>query len=115
MAKTTFTTIDLFAGAGGLSLGFAMAGNDEVSFEPVFAVEHDCAAARTYETNFGTRVFDGDIEVFDVADYPEADVILGGPPCQGFSPLGRDRDDESRAELNGLWEHYLNAVIETRP
>lgn len=109
----TYKTIDLFAGAGGLSLGFAMA--DSASFEPVFAVEHDSAASRTYKTNFGVHVFDGDIELFDVAGYPDADIILGGPPCQGFSPLGRDRDDESRANLNGLWEHYLAAVLKVRP
>jgi DNA (cytosine-5)-methyltransferase 1 len=113
----TYTTIDLFAGAGGLTLGFHMAAADQPSpvFEPVFAVEHDNAAARTYKTNFGTHVFDGDIEHFDVADYPDADIIMGGPPCQGFSPLGRDRDDESRATLNGLWEHYLAAVIQVQP
>ncbi len=111
----TYRTIDLFAGAGGLSLGFALAAADGADFEPVFAVEHDAAAARTYKTNFGVHVYDGDIEFFGVGGYPDADIILGGPPCQGFSPLGRDRDDESRAELNGLWEHYLAAVLKVRP
>ena len=110
-----YKTIDLFAGAGGLSLGFALAGADGAAFEPVFAVEHDLAAARTFKTNFGAHVYDGDIEFFDVAGYPDADVILGGPPCQGFSPLGRDRDDRSRTELNGLWEHYLAAVLRVEP
>ena len=111
--KRKLKTIDLFAGAGGLSLGFALSSAAE--YDSVFAVEHDAAAALTYQTNFGTEVFAGDIEQFLVADYPEADVILGGPPCQGFSPLGRDRDDASRAELNGLWEHYLAAVVQVRP
>jgi len=113
----TFKTIDLFAGAGGLTLGFALAGQSKAGpkFDTVFAIEHDSAAARTFKTNFGAHVYDGDIEFFDVAEYPEADVIVGGPPCQGFSPLGRDRDDESRAGLNGLWEHYLNAVLKVKP
>lgn len=111
---TTYKTIDLFAGAGGLSLGFAQA--TAASFEPVCAVEHDSAAARTYKTNFAAEIiYDGDIEIFDVDTYPAADVILGGPPCQGFSPLGRDRDDESRSELNALWEHYLAAVLKVKP
>lgn len=109
-AGPTIKTIDLFAGAGGLSLGFHLAG---VGYRPVFAVEHDVAAAATFERNFGCTVFDGDIEYGP--DYPDADVIIGGPPCQGFSPLGRGRDDMSRARLNGLWKHYLDAVRTVRP
>ncbi|WP_433418753.1 DNA cytosine methyltransferase [Microtetraspora malaysiensis] len=103
-------TIDLFAGAGGLAQGFKQA---NLGFEPVFAVEVDPAAARTFKRNFDCRVHDGPIEQVD--DYPEADVIVGGPPCQGFSPLGRDRDDESRAQLNELWQHYLTAVRQVKP
>ena len=111
-AKTgeAITTIDLFAGAGGLSLGFHLA---EVGFLPVFGVEHDPAAAATFERNFGCEVFAGDIE--EGPEYSQADVIIGGPPCQGFSPLGRDRDDVSRAQLNGLWKHFLDAVRTIRP
>jgi DNA (cytosine-5)-methyltransferase 1 len=104
------TTVDLFAGAGGLSLGFHLA---DLGYLPVYAVEHDHAAASTFKRNFGCDVFDGDIEAGPI--YPEADVMVGGPPCQGFSPLGRDRDDVSRARLNGLWEHYLDAVRAIRP
>jgi len=86
-----------------------------VSFEPIFAVEHDQAAALTYQTNFGVQVHSDDIELFDPASYPAADIIVGGPPCQGFSPLGRDRDDKSRARLNSLWEHFLEAVLTVKP
>lgn len=103
-------TIDLFAGAGGLSLGFEQA---ELGFMPIYAVEIDKAAANTYERHFGCTVETG--SVTDVATFPEAEVIIGGPPCQGFSPLGRDRDDESRAELNELWQQYLRAVRQVRP
>lgn len=105
------TTLDLFAGAGGLSLGFHLA---DRGYTPVFAVEHEAAAARSFERNFGCEVYAGDIE--DSPAYPdEIDLIIGGPPCQGFSPLGRDRDDESRASLNGLWKHYLDAVRTLKP
>lgn len=104
----TFEMIDLFAGAGGMTLGFHRAG-----FRSVFAVEIDAAAAKTYTANFGTYVFQGPIEQVD--GYPSADVIIGGPPCQGFSPLGRDRDDRSRAVMNDLWKEYLRAVREVRP
>lgn len=100
--------IDLFAGAGGMTLGFVRAG-----FDPIFAVEIDEAAARTYKANFGSHVHDGPIELVDT--YPEADLIIGGPPCQGFSALGRDRDDRSRSALNGLWKEYLRALTQVRP
>lgn len=109
----TYRTIDLFAGAGGLSHGFGLC--DTADFEPVFAIEHDHAAARTFKLNFGSHVYDDDIEFFDLDSYPDADVILGGPPCQGFSPLGRDRDSVSRSGLNGMWEHYLAAILRVKP
>ena len=108
---SSIETIDLFAGAGGLSLGFHLA---DLGYLPTYAVEHDAAAAQTFARNFGCEVFAGDIE--DGPKYPDhADVIIGGPPCQGFSPLGRDRDDISRAKLNGLWKHFLDAVRTIRP
>lgn len=100
--------VDLFAGAGGLTLGFVRAG-----FNPVFAVESDSAAARTYKRNFGAHVFDGRIE--EVLEFPDAAVIIGGPPCQGFSPLGKNRDSESRGRMNELWRHYVRAVKQVRP
>jgi DNA (cytosine-5)-methyltransferase 1 len=103
-------TLDLFAGAGGLTLGFERA---ELGFLPVYGVEIEPAAARTFKRNFGCPVYDGPIE--DLDTFEDADVILGGPPCQGFSPLGRDRDDASRAQLNELWQHYLRAVRQVRP
>ncbi|WP_219515110.1 DNA cytosine methyltransferase [Nonomuraea ceibae] len=108
----TIRMIDLFAGAGGLAQGFKQS---RMGYETVFAVEHDPAAARTFKQNFGCPVYDGDIEKVQVEDYPQADVIIGGPPCQGFSPLGRDRDDASRAEINELWQQYLKAVRRVRP
>ncbi|WP_051865435.1 DNA cytosine methyltransferase [Streptosporangium roseum] len=105
-------TIDLFAGAGGLAQGFKQA---DLGFEPVYAVEIDAAAARTFKQNFGCPVQDGPIEDVPLDEYPAADVIIGGPPCQGFSPLGRDRSDESRAEINELWQQYLMVVRHVRP
>jgi DNA (cytosine-5)-methyltransferase 1 len=103
-------TLDLFAGAGGLTLGFEQA---RLGFMPVYGVEIEPAAARTFKRNFGCPVYDGPIE--DLDTFEDADVIVGGPPCQGFSPLGRDRDDASRAQLNELWQHYLRAVRQVQP
>ena len=76
--------MDLFAGCGGMTRGF----DDTGRFESVFAVEMDPDAAATYAANFGDAQRRRQIE--DVATFPKADVVIGGPPCQGFSPLNRD-------------------------
>ncbi|WP_424184171.1 DNA cytosine methyltransferase [Actinokineospora sp. G85] len=97
--------IDLFAGCGGLTEGFRTA------FTPVLAVEHDLAAAATHAANFGAEhVHWGDIA--EVGEVPPADLVVGGPPCQGFSNLGsRDVDDPR----NALWREYFRIVAAARP
>ncbi len=110
MSFSPLRTIDLFSGAGGLALGFQEA---RCGYEPIFAVEIEGAAARTFKANFGCEVVDGPIQ--NVLRFPDAEVIVGGPPCQGFSPLGRDRDPASRALLNELWQEYLRAVRQVMP
>ncbi len=98
--------IDLFAGCGGMTAGFVAAG-----YRPVLAVEWDLHAAATYAANFGAgHVRWADIAAVEVA--PRADVIIGGPPCQGFSNLGsRDVEDPR----NQLWKQYLRFVREVKP
>jgi DNA (cytosine-5)-methyltransferase 1 len=102
----TYTMIDLFAGCGGMSRGF----QDSGRFRSIFAVESDPDAAETYELNFGDHVARSPIE--DVASFKAADVIIGGPPCQGFSPLNRGAVGFER---RGLWREYLRALRQVRP
>lgn len=107
MAELTF--IDLFSGAGGLALGFEQAG-----FRSVWAVEIDSDAADTYELNFGHPVFKGPIE--KVESLPvQAEIVIGGPPCQGFSPLGKMSPRDEHAEMNQLWRQYLRIVDMCKP
>ncbi len=101
-----YTLIDLFAGCGGMTRGFVDSGR----FEPTFAVEHDRDAATTYAANFGAHVHAGDIQ--DVRVFPSADVVIGGPPCQGFSPLNRDGVGFER---RALWKEYLRALDDAGP
>lgn len=101
-----FSLVDLFSGCGGMTLGFQSTG----AFEPIFAVEHDPDAAETYALNFGSHVFAGDIE--NVRDFPDADVVIGGPPCQGFSALNMTG---AGLERRGLWREYLRALDGSRP
>ncbi len=99
------TLMDLFAGAGGFTLGFVQAG-----FVPTYAVEFDRDAARTYDINFGPHCSTDDVN--DVKQFPHADVIIGGPPCQGFSNLGAHIPDDPR---NQLWRHFVRAVKQAHP
>lgn len=98
--------IDLFAGCGGMTLGFGSTGH----FESCFAVEWDHDAAETFRQNFGDHIFDGAIE--DVSRFPRADVVVGGPPCQGFSPLNMARVG---LERRSLWREFLRALQESEP
>lgn len=108
MTETPLRTLDLFAGAGGITEGFRQA---SPRFQCVRAVEWDVDAARTFDANHGTGAsitFAGDIETWHEHEkVPAADVVVGGPPCQGFSQLGRQAADDER---NRLWRHYAEAV-----
>jgi len=115
--------IDLFAGCGGLTQGFhefrAEPGSTTSPFRTVGAVELDPAAASTYAANFAdeaggtSHVFAGDIEKWSPdTTAPQVDMILGGPPCQGFSGLGKEDPDDPR---NKLWQQYVRVVKAVNP
>ncbi len=100
--------IDLFAGAGGLSLGFTEQFGH--SFMPVWANDFNYYAVETYNRNFGKHCVCGDIrEILNDSDtkIPKADVVIGGPPCQGFSLLNKKRENDERKQL---WRPFLNVV-----
>jgi DNA (cytosine-5)-methyltransferase 1 len=113
MAKTTknkkYTVLDLFCGCGGLSKGFEMAG-----YNIALGVDFNQPALDTYAYNHkGSNTLFADLsldETFDkissILDGKKIDVIIGGPPCQGFSLTGRRQFDDERNKL------YL-AMIET--
>ncbi len=107
--------IDLFAGCGGLSLGFI---KDGYSVEK--AVEFDSTIANTYKRNHpGVEVIVDDIRNIDhsgVFKQSDADVIIGGPPCQGFSMAGaRIRHGFIDDPRNYLFKHYFNVVKTVKP
>ncbi|WP_326662777.1 DNA cytosine methyltransferase [Streptomyces sp. NBC_00385] len=110
-----FRMIDLFAGCGGLTKGFVDARCDgRAVYESIAAVEIDRAAAATYAANFGSHVYQGDITAWVRREggIPRADIVLGGPPCQGFSRLGNQDPSDER---NQLWRQYLAVVHDVRP
>ena len=83
-----YRAIDLFAGIGGIRLGFEKGFEGQI--ETVFASEMDKYAVKTYTSNFKTPdVIHGDITEVDVSDIPSFDICLAGFPCQAFSIAGK--------------------------
>lgn len=83
MDWNSFRFIDLFAGIGGIRLGF-----EHVGGHCVFSSELDEDACKTYEANFGEHP-SGDITKINAADIPDFDILLAGFPCQAFSIIGK--------------------------
>lgn len=110
-SPSSIRVTDLFAGAGGFSEGILQA--DE-RFKAVQAVEWDRDAAATYKANFPqSDVIFGDIVEWVNDGYIyDCDVILGGPPCQGFSTLGKQEEND---EKNFLWRQYARVVERVKP
>ncbi|MBD7949743.1 DNA cytosine methyltransferase [Oerskovia rustica] len=125
------TVLDLFAGCGGLTEGFhqfrpeGIGETDPPVFRSVGAVEWDPAAAASYAMNFGasslreqwdfepTEIFQEDIIGWTPKWGPgEIDVVVGGPPCQGFSGLNRNKVG---AERNTLWQEFIRIVVAVQP
>lgn len=108
--QSDLTILDLFCGAGGLTAGFHAAGG----FRTVRAVEMDPVAAASFAATFG----DGIVRVAGIGawlaedDVPSVDVVVGGPPCQGFSTLGRQDVEDVR---NELWRDYARTIVRAQP
>lgn len=109
MSYGKFRLIDLFCGCGGMTQGFM----DTKQYSSVFANDFNAAAIESYKANFdkyGKHSFCGDIiEILDnkLHPIPKADVVIGGPPCQGFSLLNKKRDGDPRRRL---WVQFMRIV-----
>lgn len=108
---STFGVVDLFSGAGGMSLGFQQAG-----FQILSAVEVVPIAAETHHLNFpDSHIHCGDIAEYnplEVVKKKEVKVVVGGPPCQGFSVAGKRDPNDPR---NKLFREFVRVVDALRP
>jgi DNA (cytosine-5)-methyltransferase 1 len=100
-----YKTIDLFAGIGGIRLGFEAHG-----CETVFSSEWDKAAQDMYEENFGERPF-GDINEIEPGNIPDHDILLAGFPCQPFSIAGKGL---GFADTRGTLFFNIEAILEAK-
>ena len=110
----SFNVIDLFSGVGGLSLGFRMAG-----FEIILANEIDKEISESYKLNHPeTEMINEDITKLDIETIFGAykntiDVVIGGPPCQGFSQKGKRKSIDD--ERNFLFKYFFKVVETLKP
>ena len=109
-----YSVVDLFAGAGGLSLGFVQTGKYEIKV----AFEREPHMQATYHRNHPTAELQGDVCGADYADiqrrHGTIDVVIGGPPCQGFSNANRQKN-HAISQNNMLVKQYIRAIRELQP
>ena len=110
---TKYEFIDLFCGAGGLSIGLEQEG-----FRPVLAVDHDQSSLKTYQFNRpwmpSEQIIQEDIRNLTGENiFPHVPLVVGGPPCQGFSIANKQKKENDAR--NELYKFYVQAVKQARP
>lgn len=109
LEKGKYKVVSLFSGAGGMDLGFIQAG-----FQIIWANDFFKEAIETYKKNIGNHIVYGDITMIDSNDIPDdADVIIGGFPCQGFSIANTKRNMED--QRNFLYKEMLRIIRDKKP
>ncbi len=101
--------ISLFSGAGGFDLGFKKSG-----FEIVWANDFDKEAVETYKKNIGEHIVHDSIYNIRVEDIPDADILIGGFPCLGFT-VAKGKDRKLDCDYNQLFQEYARVLAAKQP
>lgn len=109
LASNTVRTISLFSGAGGLDIGAIYAGA-----QIIWANDMKKEACESYALNIGEHIHQGDINSFipSLSEYVGIDLVIGGPPCQGFSVAGKMDENDERSKL--IWS-YAKVIEMVKP
>ena len=114
-----YKVVDLFCGTGALSYGLSKGDSD---FVTVAGIDINESAAKTAQANhISAKIICGDIESISPTEFSEltgivnADVVVGGPPCQGFSSLRPSRGTNLDDPRNHLYKYFLNYVNHLQP
>jgi DNA (cytosine-5)-methyltransferase 1 len=109
--KEDFRTLDLFAGVGGIRLGFEKEG-----FKTIFANDFDKTCKETYDLNFNDpKLIVADIWKIDIKEIPEFDILLGGFPCQPFSVAGYRKGFKDEKGRGNLFFRIAEILEERKP
>lgn len=112
--KSKYSVVDLFAGAGGLSHGFIQTGR----FEVKAAFENNPNAQKTYNRNHDETIVYDDVSIAltdeTKSNLGQVDVVIGGPPCQGFSNANRQKN-HAISQNNSLVKKYVQIVLHLNP
>ncbi len=99
--------VSLFSGCGGLDYGFKQSG-----FDIIWANDILKDACETYRKNIGEHIICGNIDDIELSSIPKADLLIGGPPCQSFSLVGKRDPNDNRSNL--VWS-YLDILKHVNP
>lgn len=117
VSDVMYKYVDLFCGAGGMSLGF-----DSAFFKNIFSVEFDERIANTYNKNFPDhKLYVGNIldlsssDIYNLMNGSSVDVVIGGPPCQGFSMAGNPGRTFVNDPRNKLFREFVRVVSFIKP
>ncbi len=100
--------VSLFSGAGGLDLGFKMAGHEIIWANDIYG-----DAVETYRHNLGDHICCKDIAQVSTDEIPDCDIVIGGFPCQGFSVANMKRTEDD--ERNSLYKQLIRVIKDKNP
>ncbi|MEK6843736.1 MAG: DNA cytosine methyltransferase [Candidatus Micrarchaeota archaeon] len=113
--KRKLRVMSLFSGCGGMDLGFLLAEHPKLAYEIVWANDFDKFACETYEKNLKHDIVQEDIWSIDLDNTPEADVVVGGFPCQDFSMLRGEKRGGFNTKRGLLYTKFVEAVAKKLP